>query len=111
VLDVKAVRHGAGDAGLAQAAVGVDARVDELDGLSDALGGAGGSERVDTAAIELAEGVPAAVAVLVDRMQLSPSGEPCLLFVLWTSRRLPFHGVIGPSSPSRQAFVVWNRSD
>jgi hypothetical protein len=77
-LSVTTVRHARRDPRLAQAAVGVDAGVDQLDELADALGGAGAGERMDTAAIDLAEGVPAALAILVDRAQLGASDEPRL---------------------------------
>jgi hypothetical protein len=40
------------------AMLGVDAGVDQLDQLSDPLGSAGARERVNTATIQLAEGVP-----------------------------------------------------
>jgi hypothetical protein len=60
---------------LAQAAIGVDARVDQLHGLSDPLGGAGAGERVNTPTVELAHGVPAAVAILVNRIQLGVGRE------------------------------------
>ena len=63
------------DARLAQAAIGVDARVEQLHELSDPLAGAGAGERANTATIELAEGVPAAVAILVNRIQLGVGRE------------------------------------
>jgi hypothetical protein len=63
------------DARLAQAAIGVNARVDQLHALSDPLCGAGAGERVNTATIELAEGVPAALAILVNGIQLGVRRE------------------------------------
>ena len=61
-------------------AVGVDARVDQFDELPDPLASTWASDGVYAPVLELAESVPAPHAVLVDRTQLSPSGEPCLLF-------------------------------
>jgi len=81
---VTTVRHARRDPRLAQAAVGVDAGVDQV----DALGGAGAGERVDTAAIALAEGVAAALAILVDRAQLGTSDESRLALVLCPPRGL-----------------------
>lgn len=63
---VTTVRLARRDPRLAQAAVGVDAGVAQVDELADALGAAGAGERVDTAAVDLAKGVAAALAILVD---------------------------------------------
>ena len=66
------------DARLAQTAVGVDARVHQLNELSDPLGGAGAGKGVNTPAIQLAESMPPTVAILVDRTQRGRRGEPRL---------------------------------
>ena len=73
---VATVRHARRDPRLAQAAVGIYARVDEVYRLADELARSSAGERVDAAAIDLAEGVPAALAILMDRAQLRVSEEP-----------------------------------
>jgi hypothetical protein len=56
-----------GDARLAEPAVGVDARVDDADGAPNQRGGASPRKRPDPAAVDVADRLPLAVAVLVDR--------------------------------------------
>ena len=80
------------NARLAEAAVGIDAGVHQVDNLSDQLGGASAREHVDVATVELAEGVPATVGILPDRAKLSASDEP--RFVLEP-------GAVAPGSVSR----------
>ena len=70
------------DARLAEGSVRINPRVDELDGLADELRRAGASDRVDTAAIDIAQRVPSALAVLADRGQLRACGEPRFVLVL-----------------------------
>ena len=53
------------DACFAKPAVGIYARVDEVDPVPNELARSCARESVDTAAIDLAEGLPAALAVLV----------------------------------------------
>jgi hypothetical protein len=55
------------DTRLAQAAVGIDARVDQIDDLADALRRARASDGVNAAAVNVADGVPPPVATLADR--------------------------------------------
>ena len=59
-------------------------------------------KRVDTAAVDLAEGVPAALAILVDRAQLSASD---------VTRLLLDPGAVRPgryADPRRLSTVPWN---
>ena len=60
----------------AKAAVGIDARVDQLNELSDPLGRTGTGEGVNTPAIQVAESVPTTVAILANRTQRGRCGEP-----------------------------------
>lgn len=110
VLRRVAIRHGR------RVAIrhGVDAgRVDQFDVLPDPLGGTWASDGVDGAAIELAESVPAASAVLVDRTQLSSSGEACLLFDPCAAARGPARRhVEAKRKPRRstQSQTIWSET-
>jgi hypothetical protein len=61
------LHHRRRDTRLTQGAIGIDARVDHLDDLADALRRARAGDRVNAAAINVADGMPPPVTILADR--------------------------------------------
>jgi hypothetical protein len=61
------LHHRGRDTRLTQGAIGIDARVDHLDDLADALRRARDGDRVNAAAINVADGMPPPVTILADR--------------------------------------------
>ena len=61
------LQHRRRDTRLAQGAIGIDARVDQLDDLADALRRARAGDGMNAAAVKVADGVPPPVTILADR--------------------------------------------
>jgi hypothetical protein len=74
-----AISAGGRDPRFAEAAVGVDGRVDQLDELTESVSGLGTNKRVDHAAIMSQSACHEPLAILMDRAQLCAGPETFLL--------------------------------